>query len=159
MPRNYRRFIAVVIFSLAVFSTSRCTRQEPPTLEELETLVETLGGELDQNDEGEVVAVDLGATQVTDADLAHLLGLTALENLRLVGTEVTDAGLVHLAGLTTLENLILADTPITDAGLAHLTGLTELRDLNLRDTQVTDGGVAEPQKALPNCRIFPEPAI
>jgi len=76
------RFIAVVVFSLAVFSTPRCAHQEPPTLEaqepptleELETLVETLGGELEQNDEGEVVAVNLLNTEVADAGLAHLSG-------------------------------------------------------------------------------------
>jgi len=30
------RFIAIVVFSLAVFSTSRCAHQEPLTVEELE---------------------------------------------------------------------------------------------------------------------------
>ena len=96
MTRNYIRLIAMVVFSLAVVSTSRCARQEPPTLEELGTLVETLGGELDQNDEGEVVVVDLDSTPVTDAGLAHLAGLTALESLRLSNTQVTDAGVAEL---------------------------------------------------------------
>ena len=36
------------------------------------------------------------------------------------GTQVTDAGLVHLAGLTNLKRLALARTQITDAGVADL---------------------------------------
>ena len=72
----------------------------------------------------------------------HLKGLTKLKDLRLDATQVTDAGLVHLAGLTNrvpqpldhrrgagapggneLEALS-NDTKITDAGLVHLKGLT-----------------------------------
>ena len=91
--------------------------------------LETLGGDLRQNEQGEVVGVDLFGSEVTDAGLAHLTGLTALEVLDLEGTQVTDAG------------------------LAHLTGLTGLEFLFLDDTQVTEMGVAELQQALPNCRI------
>ena len=44
MSKDYMRFSAVVFFSLAVFSTSGCARQEPPTLEELD------GVRFDRND-------------------------------------------------------------------------------------------------------------
>jgi hypothetical protein len=49
-------------------------------------------------------------------------------------TEVTDAGLEHLKGLTALQELSLWRTPVTDAGLQHLKGLTGLRVLCLCDT-------------------------
>ena len=74
--------------------------------------------------------------------------------LDLINTQVTDAGLVHLSGLTSLRELYLGDTQITDAGLAHLRGLTSLRELDLINTQVTDAGVASLEQALPNCRII-----
>ena len=35
-------------------------------------------------------------------------------------TNLTDAGLVHLAGLTKPEELYLYDTQVTDAGVAEL---------------------------------------
>ena len=44
--------------------------------------------------------------------------LAGLETLRLASTQVTDAGLVHLKGLTSLAHLNLTGTQITDAGLA-----------------------------------------
>jgi hypothetical protein len=129
------RFIAIVVFSLAVFSTSRCAHQEPPTLEELEKFVETLGGSLYQNDEGEVLVVSLDGSQVTDAELAHLTGLRELERLSLYSTQVTDAGLVHLAGLTTLEALYLDATQVTETAAAEL----EKTLPNIRFILVTDG--------------------
>ncbi len=115
--------------------------------------LETLGGDLRQNEQGEVVGVDLFGSEVTDAGLAHLTGLTALETLHLGDTQVTGSGLAHFTGLTALEVLDLEGTQVTDAGLAHLTGLTGLEFLFLDDTQVTEMGVAELQQALPNCRI------
>jgi internalin A len=95
---------------------------------------------------------------VTDAGLAHLAGLTSLQELNLWDTQVTDAGLAHLAGLTSLqaepvghagdgcgagplgraEEPAIADLiwkrTVTDAGLAHLAGLKSLQSwkLNLR---------------------------
>jgi Leucine-rich repeat (LRR) protein len=93
----------------------------------------------------EVREVDLNGTQVTDAGLAHLQGLTALQELYLRGTQVTDAGLAHLRGLTGLLSLNLNDTQVTDAGLAHLQGLSGLGTLSLSGTQVTDAGLAHLQ--------------
>ena len=72
----------------------------------------------------------------------------------LVDTEITDAGLVHLKGLTRLQTLDLLSTQITDAGLVHLKGLTNLRSLWLDGTKITDAGIADLKKALPpNCLI------
>ena len=75
------------------------------------------------------------------------------KSLNLVDSEVTDARLVHLEGLTGLEWLNLDGTKITDAGLVHLEGLTGLEELFLDGTRVTDAGVKKLQSALPNCMI------
>src|SRR4051812_14132173 len=63
------------------------------------------------------IYVDLGLTKATDADLAHLKGLTNLQSLRLLATEVSDAGLLHLKGLANLQTLTLNLTKVGDAGL------------------------------------------
>ena len=44
---------------------------------------------------------------------------------------MTDGGLAHLTGLTELEDLNLASTAVGDAGLTHLTSLTKLTVLDL----------------------------
>ena len=68
----------------------------------------------------------------------------------------TDADLAHLKGLTGLQRLYLSETDITDAGLAHLKELTGLKRLYLNRTSITDGGLRELRKALPGTDIrFP----
>ncbi len=89
----------------------------------------------------------------TDAMLEHLKGLTALEELGLIGTNVTDAGLEQIRGLTALKYLYLYNTRVTDAGLEHLKGLTALRRLGIGGTKVTGDGSASVGRALPSCTI------
>ena len=87
-------------------------------------------------------SLDLRFTQITDAGLAHLKNLTALESLNLSVTKITEAGLPHLKNLIALERLNLSVTKITDAGLAHLKNLIALERLNLSVTKITDAGLA-----------------
>ncbi len=101
-----------------------------------------------------VYYVNLGNTQVTDAGLESLKGLSQLESLGLDGTKITDAGLIQLKGLSQLHELYLFDTKVTDSGLEHLKGLNQLKMLFLHRTKVTDEGVKKLQQALPNCRIL-----
>ena len=114
--------------------------------------LEKLDAQIWRNEQGQVIHVRLGRSQVTDAGLVHLKGMTNLEELWLP-TQVTAAGLVHLRGLPNLDTLGLGGTKVTDAGLVNLKGLTSLRKLYLTDTKVTDTGIAELQKTLPNCEI------
>ena len=81
------------------------------------------------------------------------ISIQGIVEVNLWNTQITDAGLVHLEGLTSLRTLHLYNTQITDAGLVHLQGLTSLQDLNLSDTKITDAGVAKLKEALPNCEI------
>ena len=46
--------------------------------------------------------------------------MTSLTELYLYGTQIRDAGLVHLKGLTSLKELSLDGTQIRGAGLAEL---------------------------------------
>jgi beta-lactamase regulating signal transducer with metallopeptidase domain len=80
-------------------------------------------------------------TQITDAGLAHLQGLTELRTLGLTNTRITDAGLKYLKDMKKLKTLIMAETPIGDAGLADLAGLTSLESLCINGTRVTDAGL------------------
>ena len=67
---------------------------------------------------------------------------------------MTDAGLAHLKGLTNLQELDLNSTDVSDAGLVHLEALTGLKQLGLVGTKVTITGVQRLRKALPKSVIF-----
>ena len=109
------------------------------------TILERLRKLLGEDEPRSVTSVIGGRSQITDAGLVHLRGLTRLGVLDLTGTPVTDAGLLHLRGLTQLVYLTLERTQVTDAGLEHFRRLTQLRVLNLTGTQVTDAGLVHLQ--------------
>jgi uncharacterized protein YciI len=69
--------------------------------------------------------------------------------------QVTDAGLAHLKGLTALQSLDLRwFDQVTDVGLAHLKSLTALQSLILVGCKrVTDAGLSDLRRALPRCDI------
>ena len=67
-----------------------------PTPDEANAAIETLGGLVRLDENKAVVSVSLIGTNVTDAGLVHLKGLTKLEYLNLNGTKVTDAGIKQL---------------------------------------------------------------
>ena len=95
----------------------------------------------------------LGDTQITDASLRRLEGLTELEYLDVKGTKVTDAGLRHLRGLTGLTGMSLENTGVTDDGLANLKGLTRLKKLWLGGSKVTPEGGRQLRLSLPGLRV------
>ena len=97
-----------------------------------------IGAKLRRDDAGRIVEVDLGERQTTDADLANLVGLRAIEELSLHQTRITGAGMVHLKGLTTLKRAFFSDTAVDDAGVAQLKGLEKLTVLGLSGTRITD---------------------
>lgn len=68
-------------------------------------------------------------------------------------TNVTDAGLQELVGLTNIQALHLQDTRVTDEGLKHLAPLTKLTFLSLSGTKVSDEGVKEFKRQRPNCEV------
>ena len=68
-------------------------------------------------------------------------------------TQITDAGLPHLAGMTQLQEVCLIGTYVTDAGLEHLAGLPHLERLWLDGAKDTDDGVKKLRQALPKCDI------
>ena len=59
-----------------------------PTLEEM--------GPIGKDADGRITSIDLRGTQVTDAGLEHLKGLTGLEYVYLNNTQITDAGVEDL---------------------------------------------------------------
>lgn len=89
--------------------------------------------------EGQVVRVELGP-EGSDADLALLKDLPAVEALVADKRGVTDKGLESLAGHPALKNLDLTLSDITDAGLAHLVNLPKLEEVNLKRCNVTAAG-------------------
>jgi len=107
---------------------------------------------LSAKDEGLQVSYVVGGAKIGDAEVAKLLPLKSnLVRLDLGGSDVTDAGLVHIGQLLNLKRLDLHGTAVTDAGITNLTALQQLEYLNLYGTKITDAAL-EPLKGLSSLR-------
>src|SRR5947209_5260914 len=134
-----RLYAPMALVGIILFTTQPGLRAEDSKTEKERAIVqiEKLGGkvEIDSKRRGKpVVAVDLKHTQVIDASLEHLKGLTTVEKLLLRETTVTDDGMIYIEGLTNLEVLELSRTKVTDKGLRHLKGFSKLKRLDLGGT-------------------------
>ena len=91
----------------------------PPWLEGLANLDE-LRGRIEWNAAGDVVALRLGDSEVSDGDLILLRPFDSLRELNLDHTHITEKGLIYLQSLKELRSLSLHGIPVTDAGVAAL---------------------------------------
>ena len=103
--------------------------------------LQQLRGKLAWNAQGQVTAVNLSYTAISNEGLAHLKTMASLRLLNLTATSIRDEGLVHLAELRGLQELYLSGTAISSAGLVHLRELTDLEWLYLNETQIGDAGL------------------
>src|SRR5260370_30266203 len=105
--------------------------------------VDTLGGRVDRDAAGEIVAVHLRGTWVSDTELLDLARLPKLERLDLSHTRITDEGLLHLKPARQIKdlNLYYAEQ-VTDQGITAIREWKHLKRLNLRGTRVSDGSLA-----------------
>lgn len=86
-------------------------------------------------------SLNLSSTRITDEGLDVLTKLNGLTTLSLGDTEITADAVGKLNGCKQLTTLDLGDTKVTDAGLTELAKLKHLRSLHLRNTKVTDAGL------------------
>ena len=70
----------------------------------------------------------------TDEGMAHMSGLTNLEELRITSQKITDKSLAALRDMTQLQSLELYSPKISGSGLVHLSRLKQLRRLKLHKT-------------------------
>ena len=89
--------------------------------------IKAMGGKAEMTDGG-IVAIDLGSSPLSDAQLAYLEGLHDLERLELQITQVSDLGLVSVEKLTGLKELNLDNTTVSSSGTLAARRITPLTD-------------------------------
>jgi internalin A len=97
------------------------------------------GGVVTRDRTGQIVAVDLRASWITDSDMPGLARLPDLAQIDLSLTRISDHGLQQLKNAPAITDLNLYyDELITDAGLSTLKGWKHLKRLIVRGTKITD---------------------
>jgi hypothetical protein len=104
--------------------------------------IERVGGKVERNAAGAVVAVNLRGTWVNDAEMAYLAELPELGKLDLSHTRISDEGMLRLKGAPKIRelNLYYAEW-ITDQGMTAIRDWKHLKRLNVRGTRVSDGAM------------------
>lgn len=101
--------------------------------------IDDAGGSVTRDRAGQIVAVDLRASWITDSDISELARFPNLTRLDLSLTRVSDHGLQQLKDAPDIIDLNLySDELITDAGLSALKGWKHLKRLNVRGTKISD---------------------
>ena len=95
----------------------------------------------------------LGGSDVTDDDVAQLVGLNRLLWLELSDTRVSNRSVELAQHFPQLKTLMLFGTKIDDGCLPHLERIISLREVGLDDTQVTTDGLARLQRSRPDLEI------
>ena len=107
---------------------------------------------------GNVVALRLKRTAVTDTGMAQVGKIHSLRRLYLEETQITDRGLIQLSSLPELEFLNLYGTAVTDRGIRRLGTLPRLAELFIGETPVTQAGVVALRKVAPQIKVIPDRA-
>src|SRR5215467_3126916 len=99
-----------------------------------------MGGKVERDLMGRIVAVNLRGSWINDADMIELARLPDLERLDLSHTRISDEGMLNLKPAPKIKDLNLFYSEwITDQGLTAIKGWKHLTRLNARGTRISDG--------------------
>ena len=96
-------------------------------------------------------SLNIISTKFNDDWMPPLAKLTNLKVLRFTNNgKLTDAGMAHLAGLTKLENFSFVGTQMTGKSYARFEGFTKLTRVSHRGSLIDDEGLRQLCDHLPN---------
>jgi len=99
-----------------------------------------VGGKIERDAKGRVVAVNLRGSWINDAEMLQLTELPDLERLDLSHTRISDEGMLRLKSAPKIRDLNLYYSEwITDQGMTAIRNWKHLKRLNLRGTRISDG--------------------
>src|SRR3954447_10003982 len=99
-----------------------------------------LGGKVERNAAGQIVAVNLRGSWLSDVDMIELARLPDLERLDLSHTRISDEGMLNLKPAPKIRDLKLFYSEwITDQGMSAIKAWKHLKRLDLRGTRISDG--------------------
>jgi internalin A len=104
------------------------------------TWIARLGGKIERDAAGRIVAVNLRGSWINDAEMIELARLPDLERLDLSHTRISDEGMLNLKPAPKINDLKLFYSEwITDQGLTAIKEWKHLKRLDVRGTRISDG--------------------
>ena len=104
--------------------------------------IAALGGKIEGDSAGRIVAVNLRGSWINDAEMIELARMPDLERLDLSHTRISDEGMLNLKPAPKIKELKLFYSEwITDQGMTAIKGWKHLKRVDVRGTRVSDGTV------------------
>lgn len=102
--------------------------------------ITNLGGKVERDSAGRIVAVNLRGAWLNDVDMIELARLPDLARLDLSHTRISDEGMLNLRPAPKIQELKLFYSEwITDQGMRAIKEWKQLKRLDLRGTRISDG--------------------
>src|SRR5947199_10401371 len=102
--------------------------------------ITSLGGKIEQDAKGRIVAVNLRGSWINDVEMIELARLPDLERLDLSHTRISDEGMLNLKPAPNIKDLKLFYSEwITDQGMTAIKEWKHLKRLDVRGTRISDG--------------------
>ncbi|MDH3650540.1 MAG: hypothetical protein OEQ53_12730, partial [Saprospiraceae bacterium] len=101
----------------------------------------------------QVAWLDLGESEITDADLSEVTQCKNLVRLKLQKTAIGDEGVRSLSELKHLESLNLYGTKITNQASEHLSKMSSLRNLYVWQTEFDSERAESLETTLPDLEV------
>src|SRR6266480_4715051 len=99
-----------------------------------------LGGKIERDPAGRIVAVNLRGSWINDAEMIELARLPDFERLDLSHTRISDEGMLNLKPAPKIKDLKLFYSEwITDQGMTAIKDWKHLKRLDVRGTRISDG--------------------
>jgi Leucine-rich repeat (LRR) protein len=99
-----------------------------------------IGGKVQRDAAGNVVAVNLRGTWVDNVEMIDIARLPKLQRLDLSHTRITDEGMLHLKPASQIEDLDLYYAEwVTDQGMTAIKNWKKLKRLDVRGTRISNG--------------------
>jgi uncharacterized membrane protein/mono/diheme cytochrome c family protein len=101
----------------------------------------------------QLIQLKLGNSNITDANLETIAGLSSLTGLFLEKTAITDKGIMLLKNILQLQYLNLVGTKVTAKGLESLKDLKNIRQIYLYQTTISGNDWSNLKKIFPKTLI------
>jgi len=100
-----------------------------------------------------LIALELSKTAITDNGLAYLRGSVSLQDLRLTSTGITSQSFKVIKGFAELNKLLIHDTKTSDEGIEDLAGLKKLQKLGYSLTDISQAAFERLQQEIPGLQV------
>ncbi len=108
---------------------------------------------IERNAAGEIIRLRLDEAKLTADDWRALEKIESLQSVTLRKSNVTDADIAHLVRLPNLKGLVISSTELTDDAIGSIGAISSLKSICMFDVLITHEGKENLKLMLPKLQM------